>query len=103
MKTGFTLLIALCLTASIQAQVLSNDAVVGGKTVGEWSAEWWKWALATPTNKNALLDPDGSRANNGQPRDAVFFVSGTLQGSSLQPRSFSVPVNRHIFLPLVNT
>ncbi len=26
-----------------------------GKTYGEWSAEWWKWVLSIPADRNPLI------------------------------------------------
>jgi predicted metal-dependent hydrolase len=78
--------------------VLPNDAIVEGKTIGEWSAEWWKWAFSLPTNQNPLLDPDGSNATNGQPFQSVFFIAGIYEASGAVTRKFSVPANSYLFL-----
>src|SRR5713226_3929200 len=102
MKTKFALLLATTLAAPLHAQVLPNDAVVDGKTIGEWSAEWWKWVFSIPTNSNPLLDRDGSRAQNGQPDGSVFFVAGIFQFSGAVTRAFTVPEDKYLFFPLLN-
>src|ERR1041385_5031375 len=98
MNTKLTFLLTLLLTCRAQAQVLPNDAIVEGKTIGEWSAEWWKWAFSLPTNQNPLLDPDGSNATNGQPFQSVFFIAGIYEASGAVTRKFSVPANSYLFL-----
>ena len=102
MRTKVGLLIATAFTASVQAQVLPNDAVVGGKTIGEWTAECWKWIYSIPTNENPQLDCDGKWANNRQPDPTVFFIA-PVTGVSPPPctRTFTVPENRFILLPVL--
>jgi hypothetical protein len=41
---------------SLEAAMLPPGSVVGGRTIGEWSAEWWKWLLPISTNNNPMLD-----------------------------------------------
>jgi len=85
----------------MRAGVLPNNAVVDGMTIGDWSAEWWKWVLPISTNHNPMLDADGSFAGVGQPDGSVFLIAATL---GLEPgritRRFSVPEGKFLFLPL---
>jgi hypothetical protein len=100
-ETTLTVLLGLLLTATAQAQVLPNDAVVDGKTIGEWSAEWWKWMLPISTNHNPELDTNGAFASVGQPEGGVFLIAGDL---GILPgaytRTFTVPEGKYLFLPL---
>jgi len=86
----------------LRAGVLPNDAIVEGMTIGEWSAEWWKWVLPISTNDNPMVDRDGSFASVGQPDGSVFLIASTL---GLEPgritRRFSVPEGKFLFLPVV--
>jgi hypothetical protein len=42
------------------SKAFAQDApTVLGKTIGEWSAEWWKWAFAIPASTNPMLDKTG--------------------------------------------
>jgi hypothetical protein len=81
---------------------LPPDAVVGGQTIGDWSAEWWKWVFSVPTNQNPLYDIDGSKATNGQPATDVFFVAGIHVISGTVTRAFDVPEGKHLFLSPMN-
>src|SRR5258708_6314959 len=96
MKTPLVLFVSLVLSASAQAQVLPNDAVVGGKTLSEWTAEWFKWTWLWPTNTHPGLDPDGRWATNGQPNGPVFFLTGTWYSGAVT-RQFSIPEGKYVF------
>jgi hypothetical protein len=68
-----------------------------GKTYGEWSAKWWQWTLAFPSN----ADP----ANNTAPFDSaqsgkVWFLA-TVHGSATVTRSFTVPHGKALFFPVM--
>src|SRR3954453_22895353 len=65
--------------------ILSPGAVIAGKSIADWTAEWWTWAFQAPNNANPLNDPDGRFAhvqNNGP----VFFIAGNSA-----TRGFTVP------------
>src|ERR1041385_1342049 len=101
MNTKLLLYLSISLAFRLSAQVLPNDALVSGKTIGDWSAEWWKWVVVIPTNQNPMLDRDGSFAGVGQPGGDVFFV-GYVPGFTpgTVTRSFSVPEGKYLFLPV---
>lgn len=102
MKTKFALLLATTLTISLHAQVLPKDAVVDGRTIGEWSAEWFQSFYALGTNVSPMFDPDGRSATNGQPAGAVFFLgSGTGFETAPIHRTFFVPEEKYLFVPLL--
>ena len=94
MKTLQTLIVVLVGLLSLTARggVLPNDAVIDGKTIGEWSAEWWKWVLPISSNNNPMLDTTGAFAAVSQPAGSVFLVAGDL-GIAPGPfiRTFTVP------------
>jgi hypothetical protein len=79
--------------------VYAIDEKVEGKTQAEWSAEWWKWALAIPKAKNPILDKTGKFAGEGQTA-AVFFLAGTAGGKAT--RECTVPAGKPIFFPVLN-
>jgi len=100
MKLKLVLLwLATVLAVPLPAQVLSNDAVVDGKTIGDWSAEWWKWIYSLPTNQSPLLDTDGSFAANGQPGGDVFFVAN-LARPGTAARSFTIQEGKFLLFPV---
>jgi hypothetical protein len=82
--------------------VLPNDAVVNGKTLAEWSAEWWQWLLIIPTNQNPVFDVDGSMAQVAQPDAPVFFLAGVVKISGTVTRTITIPEGKFLFFPILN-
>lgn len=76
--------------------ILAPGAVVAGKSIADWTGDWWTWGLQAPLAANPLLDTTGAFANqsNGGP---VFFIAGNSAA-----RTFTVPAGRPILLPLIN-
>jgi hypothetical protein len=75
--------------------VLPGGSTVAGKSIGQWTADWWNWAGAAPV----VGDPDGGLANTNQ-SGPVFFVAGTSGATAT--RSFTVPGGKYVLLPLIN-
>jgi hypothetical protein len=72
---------------------------VVGKTIGEWSASQWQWAVSFDTTMdNPFTDTTGAHAGLNQ-SGPVFYLAGTTGGS--ETRSFSVPAGLHILVPLL--
>jgi hypothetical protein len=71
---------------------------VRGKTIGEWSAKWWQWAVSSSVPNDPFTDTTGANANLHQ-SGPVFFMAGTA-GTS-ESRSFSIPGNKAILIPLL--
>src|SRR6185295_11156121 len=102
MRKALACLCAIC-ALSLFSRIVAADAVVidggstvAGKTIGEWTADWWNWAGAS----NVIGDPDGSAANNNQ-SGPVFFVAGTSGGAPVT-RTFTVPAGKNVLFPLAN-
>lgn len=75
-----------------------------GKTVGEWSAEWWQWAVSAPVDINPVLDETGEHAHVGQ-YGPVWFLAGTFGrpvGSPPVERTCVVPRGKALFFPVMN-
>jgi hypothetical protein len=83
--------------------VLPPHSIVAGKTLGDWSSVWWKWAFAIPANDNPLLDPTGEKSKFGDV-GPVFFLAGVFNpsGSATVARTVTIPSNKFVFFPLVN-
>ena len=86
------------------------NAIVEGKTIAQWTQDWWTWALQSPAHQNALDDTTGQYANvgNGDHRSAqipdhpgVFFIAGTTGGDAT--RTFTVPQGEALLVPMLNT
>lgn len=94
--------IAFTLTSlPAQAAVLAPGSTYAGKSIGEWSAEWWKYLLSIPADQNPALDPTGANANVGQD-GPVFFLVGTFDGASVT-RDITITSDKAILFPLFNS
>ena len=74
-----------------------GGSTVAGKTIGDWTADWWNWTGSV--SGSVFNDTTGALATKNQ-SGPVFFVAGT-QGTSVT-RSFDVPGNKFILFPLIN-
>jgi hypothetical protein len=92
-------LVATFAVTSSALRAQSTPTVVG-KTMAQWSAIWWQWALAIPADSNPLLDTDGAFCAQNQ-SGAVWFLGGVLFGGTTE-RSCTVPRGRHLLLPIAN-
>ncbi len=93
------LFILVCITPANATTVLAQGSTVEGRTIGEWTAEWWQWAYSQSIPNDAFTDTTGvySSINQSGP---VFFVAGTIGGEAT--RSFSVPIDTYLLVPLIN-
>lgn len=74
--------------ASAISVFLSNEKPFG-LTYGEWSAEWWKWLLSSPSDSNPSTDRTGQYCNMNQNNSNVWFLAGTSGG--YEERKCSIP------------
>jgi hypothetical protein len=76
----------------------------GGAALGplsELTAEWWQWAQSIPFDQNPQLDSSGQYCMVGQ-RGPIWFLAG-FSGGGLAMRTCSVPENKALFFPLINS
>jgi hypothetical protein len=78
--------------------LLPPGATIAGKTIGEWSANWWQWAAALAPPGDPFTDTNGQYAGVNQ-SGPVFFLAGSPGGSNR--RQFEVPANAYVLVPLV--
>lgn len=97
------------------ASVYPPTAKPYGKSYSQWTAQWWKWALARPLAGHPFNDP-GFRCNsasNGQGGPVWFLASAQINPtppnpwlppelSSLVQRSCTIPANTSILLGIAN-
>ena len=83
--------------AALQAGPLAPGSSVAGKTIGEWSAEWWKWGFSFPVATNPL--EDASLANQGNVGGPVFFVAAS--GGTVFDLTINVPSGQYLLFPLL--
>jgi hypothetical protein len=81
------------------AEVIPPDAVIFGKTYGEWAGEWWNWGLKEPTATNALTDDTGEDGHLNQ-SGPVWFLAGNFGGTSV--REVTIPEGKTLFFPILN-
>jgi hypothetical protein len=82
-----------------------DDAVKKtGKTYGEWSAAWWRYALSLPMSDpdNPLFDSTGEGCRVNQEDDRVFFLAGVFASGAATRNACVVPAGKVLFFPLVN-
>lgn len=80
----------------------SGQPTIYGRTYGEWSAQWWKWAYAGPDGKNAVQDTTGEFCAENQPTGKVWFLAGSFGLTGVE-RTCTIPPNRALFYSPVNT
>ena len=93
-----TLIVSPVAEAAVTA--LAPHSVFEGKTIGEWSAYWRRWAFSMGATDNPFTDGSQAAADNGQPGGPVFFLAGTAAGPAT--RSFNVPADKYLLMPMVN-
>ena len=71
-----------------------------GRIYSDLAAAWWKWALQTPTPKNAVVDTTGANCGTNQ-IDHLWFLAGTLFGGKVS-RTCKIPSATFLFFPLAN-
>lgn len=89
----------LSFSSGAQAAISVEPAgsTVAGKTIAEWSAEWWKWAAPLAPPGDPFTDLTGAAANTNQ-SGPVFYLAGSEATSS---RTFSVPTGKYLLVPLL--
>jgi hypothetical protein len=75
-----------------------------GKTYGQWTVEWWQWALSTPKSINPVVDKAGIFADINQPTADVWFLAGKFGTSNedFPERKCRIPFGRAILFPVIN-
>jgi hypothetical protein len=92
---------ALSQTDAIPSIVIEDPhSVVSGKTISEWTEDWWRWAIkGTSEASNPLLDPNGGAANNFND-GSIYFIGGALGGEF--SRAIDVPAGKPILIPMIH-
>jgi hypothetical protein len=78
--------------------VLPAGSTVAGRSIGEWSAEWWQWAVSFSAPTDPITDTTGANADLQQ-KGPVFFLAGPPGGSAT--KEFTVPRNKYLLVPLL--
>jgi hypothetical protein len=96
-------IVAGFLTSRAQADIniLPGGSSVAGKSIGEWTADWWKWALGIPAPGDPLGDTTGADSQTGQ-SGPVFFIAGGIGDAPPVNRTFTVPADKYLLFPMIN-
>ena len=76
------------------------DAIVDGKSIGEWTVRWWEWAAAIPVNESPLLDPTGELCMFRQ-SGPVYLLPSSLLAETAPIFRCVVPCGKKILVPVV--
>lgn len=85
-----------------QAAILAPGSTAYGKTLGEWSAEWWKYIFSLPIDQNPQFDNKGEKEGNGQSGPVFFLAKGPTGQSNFVERTITVSADKAIFFPILN-
>ena len=102
-------LILICPLAAVAGPGFASPGVLPpgshayGATLGEWSAEWWQWAMAIPADENPIRDENGENCGLDQ-SGRVWFLAGTELGppGSAVERECTIPAGKAILFPVLN-
>ena len=80
------------------------DSKPYGKTYGQWTVDWWRWALSAPKSMNPVVDRAGEYATVNQPTSDVWFLAGKFgdETKDFPNRQCAIPMDRAILFPVVN-
>jgi hypothetical protein len=85
-------------------EVSDPGASVGGRSVREYTALWWKYVLETPQATNPFLDTSGATFAPGPyVGNGITFLYGAPDANPAQPvtRSVSVTAGTNLLVPLI--
>jgi hypothetical protein len=70
-----------------------------GQSFEKWTQKWWKWLLTLPKSTNPANDATGTYCAENQADPDVWFLAGTLGGTS--NRHCTIPVSKAIVFPII--
>jgi hypothetical protein len=104
---GFAAVVGWLITAGMtiapaqaDEEIVPVNANAYGNTYGEWSAEWWQWALSIPAANSPISDTTGANCTQRQ-SGPVFYLAGTSGGHAVT-RKCTVPTGKALFFPILN-
>src|SRR5258708_29726222 len=91
-------LVALALALTLTANIAMAQSAYPPSSL--LAAQWWQWALETPTSQNPLADQTGQFGAVNQPNGNVWFLAGNFGGATV--RTVTIPAGKALFLPVAN-
>lgn len=86
--------------AGLDKLVVPPDQMVAGKSLQDWSVDWWQWAASFDRDESPIVDRTGELCAARQ-EGPVWFLAGTY-GTQRTIRKCKVPAGKHLFFPLIN-
>jgi hypothetical protein len=83
------------------AAVYAAHSTVRGKTLNQWSAQWWQWLFSQQVSNSALFDDTGAKARLGDV-DGAFFIGGAFNATGTATRTITLPSGKPVFFPVLN-
>jgi uncharacterized protein len=101
-KTWRTGALAALLALTIGGSTLAAPKVgtTAGRTVGQWSADWWQWMVSIPKAENPQNDEGAVDCTRNQ-QGPVWHLAGAPLGVTAE-RSCTVPAGTPLFFPMLN-
>lgn len=96
--TSAVAVLTVTTNSSPSIQIEPPGAMVAGKSIADWSTNWWRWALALAPPGDPFTDTSGHYANVNQ-SGPVFLLAGSNGGT--MTRRFHVPVDTYILMPFL--
>ena len=81
--------------------VLPPDSLVADRDLNWYAQDWWQWAFSMPADQSPVRDPDGRLCGVNQ-QEPVWYLAGGF-GTARIRRSCTIPADRYIFFPIINT
>lgn len=80
--------------------IVGPEGKIRGKTMEQWSAEWWRWIQGAAASTHPALDPTGEfcGVDQGGP---VFYLAGTFGGAAT--RRCTIPHGKLVLFPIITT
>ena len=106
---GTAAVVTLCLVGGCSSSSTAADAPAcvqpvssyAGKSIDEWTAEWWRWFYRAPGTTHPEFDPDGRYCAVAQdPASPVFFLTGGNDGTST--RTCPIPAGKAILFGIMD-
>ena len=87
---------------SADSKVISVVSAPYNNTYGEWTAKWWQWIISIDKTHNPGNDETGRDCGYGQD-GPIWFLTGTFENLQRAERNCTIPKEKAIFIPVVNS
>jgi hypothetical protein len=88
-------------TSEKQVEYFTPDFRPFGLSYGHWTVRWWQWLISIGPEVNPAADATGKHSDAKQTDPDVWFLAGTLGGTSAQ-RKCVIPSGKSILFPVIN-